>query len=443
MPASARVSPARSAAFDVLLRVATRDSYASELLHSNLLAALNAADRGLATELVMGVLRWQQKLDRILESAGGRSLAKFDPGVRIALRLGAYQRFFLDRIPYHAAVNDSVELVKRNRKRSAAPLVNVVLRKLPAKLPGTGNACSEPEIAEAYSHPQWLVERWTQTYGRETTLAVCNYDQQRPITTIRIQRPKSSPVANITEQLAREGVELEPASIVSGAGHVMRGDITQTSLYRARRVSIQDEGSQLVALLAQGTRILDCCAAPGGKSAIAAEQNPSALIISMDLHLHRARLMRELIQANTVLVADARQLPFTAKFDCVIADLPCTGTGTLARNPEIKWRLEPEDVPRLARLQREILDSVCKFAKRLAFSTCSLEPQEGEDIVRRFLLDHPEFRIVPAKERLRELADNNTIHSQAVNGLLRGDFLRTIPGVHSCDGFFAAILELE
>lgn len=443
MPASARVSPARSAAFDVLLRVTTRDSYASELLHSSLLAALNAADRGLTTELVMGVLRWQQKLDRILESAGGRSLAKFDPEVQIALRLGAYQRFFLDRIPYHAAVNDSVELVKLSGKRSAAPLVNAVLRKLPVKLPGMGSACSEPEIADAYSHPEWLVERWTQTYGRETALAVCNYDQQRPITTIRIQRPKPSPVANITEQLAREGVELEPAGIVSGAWHVVRGDITQTSLYRERRVSIQDEGSQLVALLAQGTCILDCCAAPGGKSAIAAEQNPSALIVSMDLHLHRTRLMRELIQADTLLVADARQLPFTAKFDCVIADLPCTGTGTIARNPEIKWRLESEDVPRLAQLQREILASVCKFAERLVLSTCSLEPEEGEDIVRRFLSDHPEFRIMPAKERLGELANDRTIQSQAVNGLLRGDFLRTIPGVHLCDGFFAAILELR
>jgi 16S rRNA (cytosine967-C5)-methyltransferase len=437
MRASARISPARAAAFDVLVRVATRDSYAAELLHSNLLARLNTADRGLATELVMGVLRWQQKLDHVLESAGGKSLAKFDPEVQVALRLGAYQRLFLDRIPAHAAVSESVELVKLHGKRSAAPLVNAVLRKLPAKCSECAKPSSAVEIAEAYSHPQWLIERWMHNYGREAACAICSYDQQRPKTTIRFHGSRRSNV----EELAREHIELEPASIVTAAWHVVHGDITQTTLYRERRLSIQDEGSQLVALLAQGNRILDCCAAPGGKSAVASEQNPSALIVAMDLHIHRARLLRDLIQSRTVLVADARQLPFSAPFDCVVADLPCTGTGTLGRNPEIKWRLNPDDIPRLAGLQLQILDSVCRVAKRLVFSICSLEPEEGEEIVRNFLSDHPEFQVVPLADRLQELARQNAIHAQAIDGLLQGDFLRTIPGVHPCDGFFAAILE--
>lgn len=461
MPASARISPARAAAFDVLLRVATRDSYAAELLHSNLLARLNTADRGLATELVMGVLRWQEKLDHVLESASGKSIAKFDPEVQIALRLGVYQRLFLDRIPAHAAVSESVELVKLHGKRSAAPLVNAVLRNLPAKFSECAEPSSVAEIAEAYSHPQWLIERWVDNYGREAACPICNYDQQRPKTTIRFHASLRSNVAQspsavngagrstaedgcatgIAEELAREHVELEPASIVTGAWYVVHGDITQTTLYRQRRVCIQDEGSQLTALLVQGDRILDCCAAPGGKSVVAGGQNPSALIVSMDLHVHRARLLRDLIQSRTVLVADARQLPFTASFDCVVADLPCTGTGTLARNPEIKWRLKPDDIPRLAGLQLQILDSVCRVAKRLMFSTCSLEPEEGEEVVRSFLSDHPEFQVVPVADRLQELAGQNAIHMQAIDGLVQGDFLRTIPGVHPCDGFFAAILE--
>jgi 16S rRNA (cytosine967-C5)-methyltransferase len=242
-------------------------------------------------------------------------------------------------------------------------------------------------------------------------------------------------------EIAREGIELQPASIVREAWHVVRGDVTRTAAYRERRIAIQDEASQLVALLAQGHRILDCCAAPGGKSAVAAERNPRSLIVAMDLHLHRVRLIQELTGSRIALVADARHLPFGQTFDCVIADLPCTGTGTLSRNPEIKWRLSADDPSRLAKLQLDILRSVAQRAKQIVYSTCSLEPEEGEAVVDEFLASHRNFQHVPMAIRLEQLANEHAINPQSIQGLIRGDFLRTIPGIHSCDGFFATILE--
>lgn len=434
MPSSARISPARNAAYEVLLRVETHDSYAAELLHSNLLASVNNADRGLATELVMGVLRWQQKLDQVVESAASKSIARFDVEVKLALRLGAYQLLYLDRIPARAAVNESVELVKLHGKRSAAPLINAVLRKLSKEALASFKQIGS-NFGVNYSHPEWLVERWTKVYGEDAARAICEHNQKRPQTTIRAKTPA------VLEELSREGISLEPAAMIDSAWHLTAGDVTQTRAYRERRLPIQDEASQLVALLGQGKTILDCCAAPGGKSAIAAEQNPSAMVISMDLHLHRVRLMRTLTGLPAVLAADACQLPFNRQFDCIMADLPCSGTGTLARNPEIKWRLKPEDIPRLGPLQAEILSSVAKLAKTIVYSTCSLEPEEGEEVISRFLAEHPAFHLIPVQTRLQQLAQEGSIRAYAVSSLVKEDFLRTVPGIHPGDGFFAAILE--
>ncbi len=449
-PASG-ISPARAAAFEVLLRVATRDSYAVELLHSNLLERLSLTDRALATELVMGVLRWQQMLDEHLQSAAGKSISRFDDEVKLALRLGAYQLLFLDRIPARAAVNESVELVKQHGKRSAGPLVNAVLRKLAGTPRAEVPMREDTEgIARGYAHPLWLVQRWVENYGWEIARGICAYDQQRPATTIRADPSRSA------ADLAA-GWHLEPGSLVQGAWRIISDHATQrpatprgfsrpSSLPGEvfRRSVIQDEASQLVGMLAKGATILDCCAAPGGKSAIASEQNPAALVVSADLHLHRVKLMRELTGAREVLAADARRLPFVKLFDCVIADLPCTGTGTLARNPEIKWRLTEEDIPRLAQLQTEILESAAALVVRggfLVYSTCSLEPEEGESVAEDFVRQHPAFHLKPVCTRLDELVKAGKVHANAVDRLVKGPFLRTIPGVHQCDGFFAAIIE--
>ena len=436
------MTPARATAFDILLRVERDRAYASDLLHSRL-DALSQIDRALTTELVMGTLRWQSTLDAAIASHSSQALRKLDPEVLIALRLATYQLQFLTRIPANAAVNESVDLVKRARKRSAVPFANAILRKI-AKSPRTEPA----DLA----HPEWLVERWRKNYGQAAAEAICRYDQTVPDISIRL--PFSRDRQHAAEQeLQREGITLTPGRLLKSARRVQSGDITKASAFTRGEVWIQDEASQLVALLAgHGNRILDCCAAPGGKTAILAERNPNAQIIALELHEQRARLLRERVRATNVEVqtADAATYTSPTPFECVLADVPCSGTGTLSRNPEIKWRLKPADLPDLQARQTAILRSgLNQLAPggHLVYSTCSLEPEEGEDVVENAVqsanstVGTPQFRAENAAEILHNLGAEVEITDPST--VIRGQFLRTIPGIHPCDGFFAAILTRE
>jgi 16S rRNA (cytosine967-C5)-methyltransferase len=424
------ISSARAAAFEILLRIENTDAYASELLHSSRFAKLSPVDHGLLTELVMGILRWRTVLDKSIAEHLAQPIAKLDVEVLTALRLGVYQLLFLDRIPAHSAVNESVELVKQARKRSAAGMVNAVLRKIDKR----------SRDLNVSSHPDWLVERWTRTYGEGAAKQICTYDLVTPKTTIRADSP------TVIEELERGAIQLQPATFLTKA-YVVEGNIVQTKAFRERRLIIQDEASQLVALLVgQGTAILDCCAAPGGKSRIIAEQNPDSMIVALELHLHRAALLRKLVAADNVRViaADARQVPLDKKFDRVLVDAPCSGTGTLARNPEIKWRLNVEDITRLQAYQLEILSAAMNHVAphgRLIYSTCSLEPEENERVVEAALAANPELYVVNSRDELQRLKDNRELIVDDLDSLLSGPYLRTIPGVHPSDGFFAAILE--
>jgi 16S rRNA (cytosine967-C5)-methyltransferase len=433
------VSPARTAAFAVLLRVERESAYAVELLHSALLDDLSPIDRNLTTDIVMGVLRWRSLLDASIAAFVPVALRKLDLEVLIALRMGCYQLGFLDRIPEHAIVHESVELVKQARKRSAAGLVNAVLRKFTRDR--LGLAASGKGLAEVYAHPQWLIERWVQQFGVNTTEQICRYDQQVPVTTLRLTNQGNE------VELRRSGVELAPGALMKNARVAVHGDVISTELFRAGRVAIQDEGSQLIAaLVGKGKRILDCCAAPGSKTSAIASASPEAEIVAVDIHPHRARLLRKMIHSSNVQVitADALKLPFESGFDRVLADVPCSGTGTLARNPEIKWRLQPEDIVDLQGRQVAILDAVLKHVSkpgRLVYSTCSLEAEENEQVVEKCLQKNREFRIVPVREELLRLKESPMLIWDDVDQLVKGNFLRTLPGIHPCDGFFAAVFE--
>ena len=435
----AQVSPARAAAFDMLMRIEQENSYASELLHSSRTAQLSPTDHGLATELVMGVVRWRGSLDAAIAMASSRKLEKLDSEILVALRLGTYQLHFLDRVPAHAAIHESVELVKRARKRSAASFVNGVLRKLPpVRLVETLRRTTAPGIAKHYSHPEWLVTRWIDTYGLQVAEKICEYDQQVPRTSIRLRDPSAQ------DELREHGVELGPGQFLSSARHVLSGDITRSDSFKQGRISIHDEASQLVALLVGEGQILDCCAAPGGKTSILAE-NPRSEITAVDLHPHRAALLRKLVRADNVRVvaADARHLPFSGTFDSILLDAPCSGTGTLARNPEIKWKLRPADLEDLRTRQVGILRSAAaRIAQegQLIYSTCSLEHEENSEVVEQFVAENKSFSVVDCCRRLNQLRAQGELVWPYLESLLPGPYLRTIPGVHPCDGFFAAIL---
>jgi 16S rRNA (cytosine967-C5)-methyltransferase len=450
-------SPARIAAFDILLRVEQQGAYASELLHASQYAKLSPADHGLATELVMGVLRWRSLLDAEIGRFSDKRVEKLDLEVLAALRLAAYQLLFLDRMPGRAAVHESVELVKRARKVSAVPFANAVLRKLAVSISAAKSAGQvvdlrheegnqlTPETAAALAHnlphPLWLVERWERRFGLDRARRICTYDQLVPTTALRLTD------AGTEAELARDGIDVVPGQLLESARRVRSGNVSRTRAFAEGRLSIQDEASQLVALLVgSGSRILDCCAAPGGKTRVLAERNPGARIVAVELHPQRARLLRKLVPAGHVEVISSDVLDFikSADFDCVLADVPCSGTGTLAHNPEIKWRLQPSDLADLHRRQTAILRAAMQQVAprgRLVYSTCSLEPEENEQVVEEALSADASFRAIDCRVELERLRTQGEFVWNELDSLVSGRFVRTIPGVHPCDGFFVAILE--
>jgi 16S rRNA (cytosine967-C5)-methyltransferase len=422
------ISPARKAAFDLLLDLKQKPELHSDaLLHAKRMDVLSSLDKNLATTLVMGVLRWQLVLQERIRASLSRSKSHLGDPVQTALELGALQLLALDRIPAHAAIFESVELVRQSGNDYAVGLVNAVLRKL-TQSPKLTNTDAPA------AHPDWMVARWTAIYGKQSASAICAYDQQPPSTTIRFSAGE-----------APAGLQWEPGTFVERAYRVISGDVTQVKGLR-----MQDEGSQLIAELAgHGTNILDCCAAPGGKAAILAERNPQAQITACDVSPRRLKAMQSLLKQPQIRyrVLDATALPFDQQFDLVLCDAPCSGTGTLARNPEIRHRLTVEEFSRQHDRQVRLLQSSMRALAsggRLIYSTCSLETEENEAVVTEALKGQKDFRLLPWKKQIRDLEAEGTLRPGTADRLFpdnaADEFLRTLPGNFPIDGFFAACL---
>ena len=436
-----RVVPARAAAFSILLKVATTDAHSDELLRSREVDALSVQDRGLTTTLVLGTLRWQLALDAQVLALLSRPEAKLTPVVQVALRLGAYQLRYLDRIPAHAAIGESVELVKQAGEKFAAGMVNAVLRKL-AKEPVRAGAGGL--LAEEFAHPQWMVERWEHIYGADAARAICAFDQEPAAVSIRLVHPEAE------RALVEEGVELAQGEFVTAARRVVKGDVVRSRAFRDGWVRIQDEGSQLVAELAgHGARILDVCAAPGGKTAILAERNPKAAITAFDVSKRRLDAMRRSLADERIeyVVQDATAMELEPDYDLVLCDVPCSGTGTIGRNPEIRFRVDERDLARQHARQVKILARSLEGLApggRLLYSTCSLEQEENEAVVADVLARKSGWAGAPLKDEILRLEREGVLHAAGAATLrasaLREGCLRTLPGVHPCDGFFAALI---
>jgi 16S rRNA (cytosine967-C5)-methyltransferase len=426
------IAPARVAAAHVLLAVERGTAHSDDQLRSPRVEALSRQDRDLTTELVRGTLRWQMVLDREIAARLRYPESDMHFGVIIALRLGAYQLLFLDRIPAHAAINESVELAKQSDGQQMASLTNAVLRRLLRERDGLSGI--RTEAAAAY--PRWLVDRWRARFGPAEAESICGFGQQPPPTSIRLLATD-----------ADQNLELAPGAFLSNVRRVLKGDPP------AAQARIQDEASQLVGELAAlhaGPAILDACAAPGGKTAILAERNPDADITAMDVSAARLRIMqRRLPWSEHVRFTpgDASALAPGEVYSTVLCDLPCSGTGTLARNPEIRHRLNEPAIARQAERQRAILTSALRTLRpggRLVYSTCSLEPEENEQVVEAVLPLFPSITLQPIAPALDELLAAGILtaegHALLRETALAGPYLRTVPGVHSCDGFFAALL---
>ncbi len=427
-------------------------SHSDDLLRSKAINELSAPDRHLATALVLGVLRWQIQLDHQLQALLKRPNAKLDREILIALRLGAFQLLHLDRIPARAAIDESVELAKHAGHKFASGMVNAVLRKLDGaprvELPEETIA----ELALAQAHPAWMVERWAEFYGLEAARAICRHGQTQPGLTVRVVG------SGVEEELARDGVHLEPGEVLTAARTVVSGDVTATAAFREGRVRIQDEGSQLVAELAgQGSGIavnsvLDACAAPGGKTLILAERNEGARIVACEASKQRLARLRERVAGYGERVecrlGDATAMAEEGAFDLVLADVPCSGTGTLGRNPEIRHRLKVEDLARQAERQRAILGGVLRAARKggqVIYSTCSLEPEENENVVEAVLASGVKARQISLAGRIDALDASGILMAGGAERLRAcltpSGAHQLLPEVLNTDGFFIALME--
>ncbi len=420
------ISPARSAAFRVLLQVETSSAHSDDLLHGEALRKLSQADRNLATALVMGVLRWQIALDAELAKLFDRPDQALPEEIRIALRMGAFQLRHMDRIPAHAALSESVELVRAAGHPKAAGLVNAILRKFSTQSgPRKPIAESIDTMSKRLGHPDWMVRRWETFYGRGAASAICEYDQHEPT--------RGQLFAH--DQIAEE---------------------IDTNLI--------DDGSRLIAELAAAShpspeRIWDACAAPGGKTSVLARRHPGVDLLATDISAKRLQAMRRRIESELpqreirTLESDATRLPTTeGNFDLILCDVPCSGTGTLARNPEIRHRLQPSEFERQATRQREILSAALARLRpggSLLYSTCSLEPEENEEVVESVLAQsetQSKLQLISIAELLERLRSGGVIRDNAdhLQQLVRGNMLRTLPGANfHGDGFFAAAFARE
>ncbi len=450
--ANVPVSPSRKLAFDVLLRVEQGRGFADELLQSLAKPSLKDSDRRLATEIVIGTLRLRGDVDACLEAASGKVCTSLDPEVLTALRIGAYQVRWLAKIPKSAAVNDSVELTKRARKRSAAGFVNAVLRKCePAPCrPGDSDWSVENPGVRAtarQSLPQWLYERWQRNFGESEAAILAWLGIQPPPAALRILGDGS--------EAERARYELRDAGVRARAGLLTPNSIilepgqhsSALPLLKEFRAVFQDEASQAVESLlggAENERVLDLCAAPGLKTSQIANGMQGGLLVACEHSERRLRTMKQLLprwvrssaQVCLLRLDAAEDLPFGLRFDRILLDAPCSGTGTIARNPEIKWRLRPEDITGYAAKQRRMLLNALPFLApggRLVYSTCSLEPEENEGVVEGVLKSCGGYQLVARSTLVAELP-------QLASVIGPEGYFRTRPDLHGTDGFFAAVV---
>ena len=453
------IAPARSAALNALRGIAARRVDLPAALVQARARLTDDRDRGLATDIVTGTLRWQRSLDHLIEHFADRPVSKLDADVLLIVRLSLYQLLHLDRVPASAVVDDAVDLTRNARKQSATGFVNAVLRstlrnrhRLP--LPPRPDESGDQESAAAYlgithSHPDWLVRRWLRRYGFDNTERWVRFNNDpAPLTiranTLRLTREQ------LAASLAQEGIETEltryaPDGLVVRTGNPLRtaaGNPAEAGL-RIGEYFVQDEASQLVPLAVDaqpGMWILDLCASPGGKTTALAASAGDGVVVASDVRPRRIRTLVETVAAadarnvRIVSVPAAGPLPFAPVFDRILVDAPCSGLGTVRRDPDIRWRRAEEDLVAFSERQLVLLRraaAVLKTGGRLVYATCSSEPDENEEVVERFLADEPAFALV-------DLRATSPLLDPFID---RTGMLRTLPFAHDLEAFFAAALQ--
>lgn len=424
------ISPARTAAFDVLERIDKNAEFSSVLLPLYE-EKLEVRDRGLCHEIVLGVLRNRIYLDRLIDDFA--SNRKLDGAVRTSCQIGLYQLLFLERVPAHSIVNESVNLVFRAKKTSAKGFVNALLRRASKEKPGFEFADEIERISVEHSHPRWLIEKWTSQFGAERAELIAGANNRQPARAFRFTKSTTDADQRPLENYPR-------SEWVEGCFLAEKNSLELIALANEGRIHFQDEASQMLGRSVVSTTngpIIDLCAAPGGKFVQISMQNPSAKVFAGDRSMQRIETMkdsvrRQGIQSPNIIQHDATQpLPVAdGSFEIAFVDAPCSGTGTIRHNPEIRYLLQPDDIAQKAVKQLQILEMASKVVRlggALHYSTCSLEREENEDVVNAFLAAHPGFEIAVPNIPDRFITEEG--------------FGRTFPDRDSMDGFFISVLK--
>ncbi|MBB3067161.1 16S rRNA (cytosine967-C5)-methyltransferase [Paenibacillus baekrokdamisoli] len=448
---------AREVALNTLVKVAEAGAYSNLQLNRALQdAELSRQDAGLATELVYGTIQFQRTLDDTLRKLIANDFNKLTPWVLQLLRMSAYQMLYLDRIPAHAAVNEAVQIAKKRGHSGISGMVNAVLRNTERRLAELKLPNDNPDpinrIGITHSYPNWLVKRWIKVYGEEQTEAICAAGNEVPHASLRVN-PLNISRDKALELLATTGYEAQP-SPVTPYGIIVKGggNLTQTDGYINGLWSMQDESSMLVAEVcapSPGMRVLDCCAAPGGKTSHLAElMDNQGMVIANDVHPHKKNLIEEQAQrlgltSVEAVTGDALELAsrFEAdSFDLVLLDAPCSGFGVIRRKPEIKWTKSVEDVKAIAELQSRLIKEAAKLVKpggTLVYSTCTIEREENEAQVASFLSENEAFELDKAwPDQLLATLRSAAVIDESFEGTAQ-----LLPQHFGSDGFFIARLK--
>lgn len=443
-----RAQPPRTLAFQILCRVETEGAFADHLIAAAIAACgLSPQARALLRELTYGVLRWRNRVDWILGRCSQRPLETLTIEIRNLLRLGAYQICFMDRIPSHAAVGETVELAKQIGHAGIVGFVNAVLRTLARQRDQILLPCHTTDLLTyltvALSHPGWLVERWLARYGSERTEAICRANNTLPPLAVRVNRLRATR-EQLIECLTVDGCRVEPCSFApDGVLIYEHPPLDRLAGYAEGWFYVQDEAAMLSGYLLApqpGERVLDACAAPGGKATHIGElMGDSGEVVALDQSPNRLRLLEANCQRLGLrcihsLVGDATTIALDGQFDRIFVDAPCSGLGVLRRHPDAKWRKTPSLIDSMQRQQSAILAHVSRFLKPggvLVYATCSTEPEENQEVVQAFLTRHPAYRSDPIAAYLPVSA-----HVFARDE----PYFQTWPGAEGVDGFFGVRL---
>lgn len=431
---------ARAVALAVLASVEEGAYSNLKLNHVLRQARLSREDAALATEITYGTLQRQNTLDWMLAPFLRREMSELDGWVRNLLRLSVYQLVYLDRVPAHAVVDEAVKLAKKWGNAGVGGFVNAVLRNFlrhPERRHISDDLPPIRRLALEFSHPKWLVRRWLSQYGRERTEAIMRHNNGRPVQAVRVNRLKCGREELLDRLRQQYPGDWQVSPIAEqGLRYVGNAPLAYSRWYREGWLTIQDESAQLVSEILDpqpGMRVLDACAAPGGKTTHLAERmEDRGTVVAWDVYDHKVKLVQQAarrlgLSSITVERFDARLGPDWPgePFDAVLLDAPCSGLGVLRRRPEIKWTRREDDIPNLVRLQRELLDGVAPLVRPggiLVYSTCTLEREENEANVAWFLERHREFQL-----------DRTTAHPLCAEG-----WVQIFPDQYDSDGFFIA-----